>query len=317
MKIAFVLFLASITLCANAQDSTKAFQFWYERNLPFAKQSVDEWSIGDGFKNAKCWLLLARVYNEIANNTVHKDLSPNAKTIAFEALKKVAIIDKLYLLTELDQENNALGKSIYNNYISEAESFYNVGVETKSKTLYETALDNYKKAFTIAAWQKQQGIGFLQLDTISVYNAARAAIKASKDEDALILAQKLSNDDISGINGISFQNIWQWQLYYYLKKKEERLFFDFILKYDRHFIKSSYSCKAKIDWYKASKNYTALLEQYKFGVMNFTKDLELRNAAMVFSKRIRYNKIPANKEQKIEADKLYSYCKSLSYVAKE
>lgn len=307
MRIAFVLFLAFVAQSAICQDSAKAFQFWYERNMPFAKDAVDEWSNGEGSEKANCWLLKARVYNEL--KAIGSDLVADPLTEAYNSLKRAYSLDATYVKEEMALEGNLLPKSIYSSLISDAVSSYNGGIEAKNKQHFENALKLFQKAFFINAGLQRLSLLPQALDTINTYHAARAAIKAGKENDAVGYCKKITGQQAVNASNTSLEPAWQWLLLFYLKNKQEGDFFSLADKYQEKFPNSLYSYNARIDWFKSLKDHSGALKAYDFAVSRFPQ--KIKPAAMAFANKLITKKIPCTDAVRAEARMLLNKMKGL------
>lgn len=211
-RIMLVTLLAVITLGASAQNLDKIKDMVKNNELDKAKEAIDQLLTNPKQqKKAEPWIVKAKVYGAIAANDKFKTLVPDGRTDAFEAIKKADEIDKTETTTLLTLDQY---KPIYELY----SGYFDLGASQYNAEKYEDALSSFKKSNSISEYIFSKGWGLSKLDTTLVYYSALSAMNAKKDDDAVVLFQKMADNKIA--SKPEHVTIYRYLAKYYLDKKD-------------------------------------------------------------------------------------------------
>lgn len=263
--IGFLFFMGMI----KAQDLSGAKLLLQQKDYARAKETLDSLLLANG-ANAVTWLLKADIYNAINKDANARNLVADAGQEAFIALQKAMQLDAGEVSTQLKANGFDLPFDLYNNFTNTGLTFFNAGVERNDKPNYLHALNNFKQAGLVSRYIYANGWGLAALDTLNLYYTSKAAINADKEEDAILNCKKIADAFITETAAqTDFETFYQWLVYYYNAKQDERNFYKYAEVGMKAFPNSSYFTLSYIDWYRQQKDYTNLLAQYK---ILFAKD---------------------------------------------
>ncbi len=245
--------------CQSLSDAQKYFE---EGKILEAKQQIDEF-INANSTDVNGLLLKSKIYYVLGTGKQYSDVVADGKAVAIDALKKANDADPDVIHSILKEEAFGLPINLYNDLSNDGIVYFNSAAERKDKALYEQALAQFKKAISFSKFINDNNWGLQPLDSNNLLYATKAAIYANKNEDALLYAKKIvDNNIVKTIENKEFQPVYEWLTYYYRQVKNEEL----LLKYSQigasHFANTAYFSFNKIDWYRANKNYPQLIQEY-------------------------------------------------------
>jgi tetratricopeptide (TPR) repeat protein len=147
----------------------------------------------------------------MAKNDKYKAQMPNGRMDAFNAFKKYYELDPKSVRGTLEQHVRLF--DIYNQYFS-------MGVEGFNSSQFEDAYTNFKNAYTVEeyiagkGWE-YNGFKFAAFDTSLIQNIALSALKANKEEEAVVYYRRIADQKITGED---FVGVYDWLVKYYDKK---------------------------------------------------------------------------------------------------
>jgi hypothetical protein len=264
MKRLFLLLL--IWVCNSTQifcqSITDAQKYFDEGRIMEAKQQIDEYMNANS-TDINGFLLKSKIYYILGSSKQYSDVVADGKAVAINSLKTANSIDSKTVFTTLKQESFGLPINLYNDLSNDGIVYFNSATERKDKALYEQALAQFKKAISFSNYIFDQGWGLQQLDSNNLLYAAKAAIYASKNDDALLYAKKIvDNNIVKTTENKGFQPIYEWLVYYYRQTKNEEQLLKYSTISSNIYTNSAYYSLNKIDWFRTNKNYPKLMDEY-------------------------------------------------------
>lgn len=264
----FILILI-IWVCNNTQifcqSITDAQKYFDEGRIVEAKQQIDEYTNSNinNINGLLGLLLKSRIYYSLGSSKQYADVVLDGKAVAIDALKKANDADPDVIHSILRGEAFGLPINLYNDLSNDGIVYFNSAAERKDKLLYEQALTHFKKAISFSTYIYEQGWGLQALDSNNLLYAAKAAIYANKNEDALLYAKKIADNKIKKtVDSKGFQPVYEWLTYYYRQIKNEEALLKYSTIGNTIFANSAYFSLNKIDWFRTNKNYLKLVEEY-------------------------------------------------------
>jgi tetratricopeptide (TPR) repeat protein len=215
-KILLTALLVVPVLLTQAQRLEKAKDLLGKKDkLADARTEIDKvLAIEKNQQNPEAWLVKSKIYLKIAADQELKNSVPDARDVAFDALKKYMELDeqkekdekKRYMLLTL--ENNQPLIDIYTGYNKDAASFYNAGN-------YNDALTNFKNALAVFDLIAKREIVPIKLDTTTTLYAGISAEKANKIDEAATYYGKIAE---AKAQGEGFVEIYKWLADHYRRK---------------------------------------------------------------------------------------------------
>lgn len=275
-KIRYIAFaiLAVGAIQAQAQYYVMAKTYLQEGKLAAAKEQIDGYLQTDEGNKAPGWLLKAAIYAGISDNVQLKYLVPDGRKEAFGAIEKAVRLDKKLAQQELEKDGFAILRTIYSGYTTEGVSTFNAASEKNSAIGFAQALDLFKNALIINRFViEQQWLVALKPELPVVqYNAAQAAINASKEDEALLYSQQLANNRIMAAGRYTdtdFFNIYQWLVNYYYTKQDAGNLVKYAGLGANIYPKSIYFVNMQINGYRQLGDYAHLLPIYEKAIKQF------------------------------------------------
>lgn len=184
-----------------------------------AKTAIDKYlSNPKKAADADGYYFKGRVYNSLSNDsTVTLKESYSLKTDAFEAFKQCQQLDKKEVRLKLES---------YQSFFALYFGFYDLGVKYYNAEDYDAAVDAFKKTLEINEFIYSKKYENAQaklnkIDTSLILNIAAAAIKAKKDDIAVLYYNKLVDYNIGGRD---YKDVYLYLIDYYSKKQDEVAF---------------------------------------------------------------------------------------------
>jgi len=204
--ILFVL-LATTGFGVFAQKLDKAKDQLKANKLAEAKTEVENFlAVEKNKTNSEGWYTKAKVYTAISKDSSLKATVPNAREVAYEALKKYVELESTIKEKEKRQmsltvDNRQPFVDLYAGYSKDGASFYNANN-------YNDALANFKQTLDIFDFMAQQGwTNNIVLDTTTTLYAGISAEKANKLDEAAIYYGKIGEKKATGDG---FIEIYKW-----------------------------------------------------------------------------------------------------------
>lgn len=176
-KILLTSLIAAAGLGLSAQNLDKVKRMVDDKKYTEAKTEIDKISENEKFqKNPDVWYNKAKVYAAIADSASFAANVPEAREIAFDALKKYVDMDtKQHISLQIDKFGPLM--SIYSGFFQKAAADYN-GKQ------YEQAFNNFVKAGEVSTLMSKKGWSNTVLDTTVILYTAVSAQNAKKDDEA-------------------------------------------------------------------------------------------------------------------------------------
>ena len=247
-----------------AQDLKKVKSYLDAKQLDKAKSEVDAFNEKNA-NNPEGLYYKGKVYASLASNDQFKSLAPDARAVAFDAVKKAVEMDKdnkLMLIMVQDQYKPVF--DLYSGYYDAAIASFNTAAASKNKTDFETSMNNFIKANEVGSYIYSKKWALSEIDTPLVLNIGKAAINAGRPEITLQSFKKLADanithtkDDKSGYN-----LPYQWLANYYSTEKDDANFNKYVNLGKQNFPKDDYFDAIMLDYYRGKKDYPALFKAY-------------------------------------------------------
>jgi hypothetical protein len=200
------------------QSYTEAQRYFDEGRVVEAQQQIDEYVIENAtYINAL--LLKSKIYYALGSIKQYSNVVADGKSISIAALKQANSINTQNVTSILQTESYGLPINLYNDLSNEAIATFNSATERKDKKIYELSLQQFKKTIAFSQYIYEQKWGFTALDSNNLLYAAKAAIYAQKEDEALLYAKKIADNIIAKtIANKDFQPVYEWLVFYYRQK---------------------------------------------------------------------------------------------------
>jgi tetratricopeptide (TPR) repeat protein len=206
-SLILAVLIATTSLAVFAQKIDKAKDLLKSNKLDQAKTEVENFlAVEKNKNNSEGWYTKAKVYNAIAKDSTLKGSVPNAREVAFDALKKYVELESTVKEKEkkqllLTMDNRQPFVDLYTGYSKDGASFYNANN-------YNDALTHFKKTLEVFDFMSAQGwTNNIKLDTTTTLYAGISAEKASKMDEAAIYYGKIAETKATGEG---FIEIYKW-----------------------------------------------------------------------------------------------------------
>lgn len=214
-SLILAVLLATTGFGVFAQKIDKAKDQLKANKIADAKTEIDNFlAVEKNQKNSEGWYVKAKVYNAIAADATLKSTVPDAREIAFDALKKYIDLESTVKEKEKRQmaltlDNRQPFVDLYSGYSKDGASFYNANN-------YNDALVNFKNTLAIFDYMAAQGwTNNIVLDTTTTLYAGISAEKANKLDEAAIYYGKIAERKATGEG---FIEIYKWLSDHYKQK---------------------------------------------------------------------------------------------------
>jgi len=275
-KILFISLLAGLSLGLAAQSVDKAKEFLKNNELDKAKDAIDQTLTNPkNQKSPDAWYMKAKIYSALAANEQFKNLAPDPRGDAFEALKKSMELDKNKATVLLTVDNF---KPVYDLY----GGYFDVGANQYNAEKYEDALASFKKAGVVGQYIFANGWGLSKFDTTLTYYTSLAAMNAKKDDEALAGFTQLADARVGGKP--EFVTTYRYLAKYYLDKKDEANMEKYIKIGKELYPKDEYLPLVEFDYLRSKGDKKAIYAKYEELIQtNPTYDLQLDYANELFN----------------------------------
>lgn len=213
-KLFLILSFAITALAIQAQKLEKIQDNLKANKLEQAKTDIETFLANEKNKsNSEGWYTKGKIYVAIAGDEKLKAANPEAREIAFEALKKYIQLEKnvkdsTARNVKLILDGNAPFVELYRSHSGDGATFYNANN-------FNDAFTSFRKCLDVFEFIAESKIIPLQFDTTTVLYAGISAEKANRADDAAIYYQKIADRKI---NSEGFTEIYKWLADHYGKK---------------------------------------------------------------------------------------------------
>jgi predicted Zn-dependent protease len=216
-KMFLTALLAATGFLLQAQKLDKAKDLLSKKKLTDARTEIDNVMTVEKNKTvADAWYIKAKIYGAIANDSTLKSSVPDARNVAFEAMKTYLELESKEKEAskrniQLTLDNNQPLVDLYSGYSKDAASFYNAGN-------YNDAFTNFKNSLSVFDLMASKGLINLKLDTTTTLYAGISAEKANKPDEAAVYYAKIAENKAKGEG---FGEIYKWLADYYRRKDDK------------------------------------------------------------------------------------------------
>lgn len=253
-RIILLTVLAIGSLNLFAQDVKTAKKFLDAKDFAKAKDAIDQTLATEkGAKDWEAWFVKAKVYGGLAANEATKSLVPDARMIAFEALKKALELNNPLAILMLTQEGYKPIFSLYEGYYGEGANFFNA-------EKYEDAFNSYKNANTVGQYIHSNGWALSALDTSLVFMAGASANNAKKLDDAVFYYSKLVDAQIPVKD---YLPAYKFIIYYYNEKGDDANFHKYLEIGKKVFPTEKYFDDVEIEYLDKKGDKNAVIKKYE------------------------------------------------------
>ena len=209
-RILIACMLVSTVSATYAQSAGKANDLLKQKKVEEAKAEIDKVMANEkNAKEADAWYAKSKVYDAVSSDAKLGAANPNAKSEAFEALKRYVELDTKKLIS-LTIDNYGVPQDLYRSYFQSGATFYN-------NTNYADAYTSFKNCLEVSQYMHSKGWTNVALDTTVVLYTGVSAEKLNKKEDAALYYGKLADAKVSMENMV---DIYKWLTDYYYQKKD-------------------------------------------------------------------------------------------------
>ncbi len=163
-----------------------------QNRLTEAQLSVDE--ILKNPKNqriAEAWYLKARIYAGLLSEAKTRNLLPDGRRQALDAIRKALEVDRNQALMLLTVEDHQTAFSLYTSGLRQGVDLYNT-------QRYEPALAAFRETAQTGDYIFSQGWGLTRIDTSLTLYTGLAAYRAGRQDEAILQFRKLADAEIGG-----------------------------------------------------------------------------------------------------------------------
>ena len=217
-KSLFIASMLLVTIGLQAQKLDKAKKYLEDKKLAEAKTEIENFLAIDKNKlNAEAIYVKGKIYLAISKDAALKGSQPDAKDIAFEAVKQYRSLEaqnvkdttKRYMSMMLD--NNYPLFDLYKDYSADGATFYNANN-------FNDALTNFGKCVDVFTYLLDSKLIPAMFDTTTVLYTGICAEKAQKPDVAakyygMIAEKKIKSE--------GFLDIYKWLTDFYSRKDDK------------------------------------------------------------------------------------------------
>lgn len=210
-KILLTSVLAGIGLGLFAQNLGRAKDYLKDHKLQEAKVQIDKvLTVEKQAKNPEAWFTKAKIYGAIADDSIMKGTVPDAREVAYEAIKKYVEVDEKGQLVLLQLENYKPIMDIYQGYYRTGAAFYN-------SNNFNDAFTSFKHCLEVSDYMISKKWSNLALDTSVILYTGIAAEKSNQRDTAAAYYRKLAD---ARVGGDGMAEIYKWLADYYNQKED-------------------------------------------------------------------------------------------------
>ncbi len=218
MKKYFFYVLALMAFSSNlqSQDLDDINEMMAKSDYKSAKTAIDKYTSNPKKSDdADGFYFKGRIYNSLSSDsTVSINESFQLKIQAFDAFKQNL---------QLDKEEMRLKLESYQSFFMLYFGFYELGVKYYNTQDYSAAVDAFKKTlelndFIFSKKYENPQAKLNKIDTSLILNIAASAIKAKKEDIAVLYYNKLVDYNIGGKD---YRDVYLYLIDYYNKNQDE------------------------------------------------------------------------------------------------
>ncbi|MHA4842718.1 hypothetical protein ACX0G7_01080 [Flavitalea antarctica] len=214
-RILLTVMLVASVAGVFAQKLDKAKTSLEKKKLAEAKTEIDNFlAVEKNKTNSEAWYTKSKIYLAINADSSMKATVPDARVVAFDAVKKYMELeapkDSTKRNTLLTMDGNKPLVDIYSGYSKDGASFYNAGN-------FNDALTNFQKSLEVFDIMSKNNMIPIKLDTTTTLYAGISAEKANKPDTAAIYYGKIAE---SKAKAEGFVEIYKWLADHYRQKND-------------------------------------------------------------------------------------------------
>ncbi len=252
-RILFSSLLVASCFGVFAQSANKAKDLLKSKKVEEAKTEIDKVLTNEkNAKDAEAWYTKAKVYAQLADDSVLRSKTPDARYESFQAIKKYTELDDKKTLS-LTLDNYKPIMDVYQGYFKTGASFYN-------NNNFADAYENFKKCLEVSKFMNEKGWSTLTLDTSVVLYSGISAEKLNKKDEAATYYKQLADAKVSG-EGMA--EIYKWLADYYNQQKDAENSQKYLALGKSIFPKDTFWDRMELDVASESGNKQALFTKYE------------------------------------------------------
>jgi len=265
----FTLLFGLFATILFAQDLKNVRTDLDKKQLAKAKTDIDAY-LAKTPDDAEGQYYKAKIYEQLASDEQTKAQAPaDARDQAFEAFKKAAADTNNVKVKLLEvKDSYAPIFNLYTGYYEAAAAAFNAAAPTADKAGFENAMNLFIKADNVGQYIGQNKWSRIAtVDTMLVLNIGKAALNATKNEEALKYFKELADASINGTKDGGAANAafilpYQWLTLHYKDAKDEANMMKYAELGKKLFPNNDYFDLVLIDYYRDKKDYDALFGRY-------------------------------------------------------
>lgn len=252
-KLLLTTLLASAILAVSAQNLDKIKSNLTAKKVADAKTQIDQFMANEkNAKNAEGWYLKAKIYSELAQDPALAAATPDARTIAFDAIKQYVTLDEKLVQLQIDNYKPIM--DVYQGYFKTGADLYNA-------QKYPEAYDNFSKCLAVSEYMSSKKWSNISLDTTVVLYSGISAEKSNKRDDAAIYYGKLADAKVAGDGMVE---IYKWLVdHYYNQKKDQATAQKYLTLGKEVYPKDSFWSAYELDMARDGGNKADLFAKYE------------------------------------------------------
>lgn len=252
-KLLLTTLLASAILAVSAQNLDKIKSNLTAKKVADAKTQIDQFMANEkNAKNAEGWYLKAKIYSELAQDPALAAATPDARMIAFDAIKQYVTLDEKLVQLQIDNYKPIM--DVYQGYFKTGADLYNA-------QKYPEAYDNFSKCLAVSEYMSSKKWSNISLDTTVVLYSGISAEKSNKRDDAAIYYGKLADAKVAGDGMVE---IYKWLVdHYYNQKKDQATAQKYLTLGKEVYPKDSFWSAYELDMARDGGNKADLFAKYE------------------------------------------------------
>ncbi len=209
-KLLLTSLLASAILAVSAQNLDKIKSNLTSKKVAEAKTQIDQYMSNEkNAKNAEGWYVKAKVYSELAQDPALAATAPDARSVAFDAIKQYVALDEKLIQLQMDN---------YKPIMDVYQGYFKAGADQYNAQKYGEAFENFKNCLAVSEYMAGKKWSNIALDTTVVLYSGISAEKSGKRDDAAIYYGKLADAKVSGEGMVE---IYKWLVDHYYNQKKD------------------------------------------------------------------------------------------------
>ena len=209
-KLLLTSLLASAILAASAQNLDKIKGNLTAKKVADAKTQIDQFMANEkNAKNAEGWYVKAKVYSELAQDPALAASAPDARSVAFDAIKQYVTLDEKLIQLQMDN---------YKPIMDVYQGYFKAGADKYNAQKYGEAFENFRNCLSVSEYMSGKKWSNIALDTTVVLYSGISAEKSGKRDEAAIYYGKLADAKVSGEGMVE---IYKWLVDHYYNQKKD------------------------------------------------------------------------------------------------